>query len=90
MQTPTFEEVGARIRALRVAKNLTQVEFAELMGVSQAAVSNWETGARLDHVKLAEIAEALGSTLAELLAPEDEASGGNGGADPGSFKAAAS
>lgn len=42
------------------------------MDVSQAAVSDWERGAKLDHVRLGEIAEALGTTLIALVAPVDE------------------
>lgn len=74
MQVPTFEEVGARIKALRQSRSLTQVALAEMLGVSQAAVSNWEDGAQLDHVKLSEIAEALGSNLFDLLAPSEPTS----------------
>jgi SOS-response transcriptional repressor LexA len=37
--------LGARIRAVRTAKGLTQKEFAPMLKVSQVAVSNWEKGA---------------------------------------------
>jgi len=36
--------LGAHIRSVRSAKGLTQKEFADLFGVSQVAVSNWEKG----------------------------------------------
>ena len=33
---------GKKIAALRKAKNMTQMELADEMGVSYQAVSNWE------------------------------------------------
>lgn len=36
----------AQIKNVRESLNLTQVEFADRLGVSQATVSLWETGAR--------------------------------------------
>lgn len=36
--------VGARIRAARVKKGLSQAELAEKIGVSQAAIGQWERG----------------------------------------------
>jgi SNF2 family DNA or RNA helicase len=38
------EETGQRIRRLRGRLGLTQVQFAELMGVSFASVNRWENG----------------------------------------------
>ena len=35
---------GKKIAALRKAKNMTQMELADEMGVSYQAVSNWERG----------------------------------------------
>jgi ribosome-binding protein aMBF1 (putative translation factor) len=36
------ETVGARIRALRLAANLTQDEFAAKLDVSRSAIAQWE------------------------------------------------
>lgn len=36
--------IGSKIKALRRAKNLTQEELAEVLGVSSKAVSQWECG----------------------------------------------
>lgn len=72
MPTPTHSQVGARIRNLREAQDLTQEDLARKLGVTQAAVSSWESGAKLDHVRLDTIAVALGATLIALLAPVDE------------------
>lgn len=38
------EEIGRRIKAARVAAQLTQVALARAVGVSQASLSRWETG----------------------------------------------
>lgn len=39
--------IAERIAALRSAEGMTQSEFAAKMGVSQATVSVWESGARV-------------------------------------------
>ena len=39
-----YDGVGKIIRALREKKNLTQTELAEKIGVTDKAVSKWETG----------------------------------------------
>jgi DNA-binding transcriptional regulator YiaG len=42
------ESLGIRIRTLREAGGLTQLDLATAIGVSQAAVSSWETGNSLN------------------------------------------
>lgn len=37
------ETVGARIRAARLERNMTQADLAEAVGVSRSAVAQWET-----------------------------------------------
>ena len=39
-------KIGNRIMALREADGLTQAQLAERVGVSQATVSQWESGTR--------------------------------------------
>jgi DNA-binding transcriptional regulator YiaG len=39
-----METMGERIRQLRKARNLTQEEFAKIVGVTKSAVSQWEDG----------------------------------------------
>jgi len=43
-RTALQEDTGRRIRRLRGKLGLTQVQFAELMGVSFASVNRWENG----------------------------------------------
>jgi transcriptional regulator with XRE-family HTH domain len=42
MSTP--QDIGARIRAARRDRGLTQDELADQVGVSRSAVAQWETG----------------------------------------------
>lgn len=56
------------LKELRMEANLTQAAFAEKMGVSQRAVSNWELGARQpDYDTLLKIARHFGVTTDYLL-----------------------
>ena len=59
---------GAFVARLRKEKGLTQRQLAELVGVSDKAVSKWERGLSLPDISLLEpLADALGVTVAELL-----------------------
>lgn len=59
---------GTMIKKLREEKNLTQSALADKLGVSDKAVSKWETGRGLPDITLVEpIAEALGVSVIELL-----------------------
>ena len=56
------------IRRLREARSLTQRALAEAIGVTDKAVSKWETGRGLPDISLVEpLAQALGVSVAELL-----------------------
>jgi DNA-binding XRE family transcriptional regulator/desulfoferrodoxin (superoxide reductase-like protein) len=62
---------GTTIRALREKKGLTQRVLAERIGVSDKAVSKWETMRGLPDITLLEpLAQALGVSAAELLRGE--------------------
>lgn len=61
-------EIGSRIRKYREARKLSQKELAELIGVSNGRVSNWEQGLnRPDADMLADICRALNVSPSELL-----------------------
>lgn len=67
-----------RIREARREAGLTQKELADAIGVTEPAISHYETGRRQVTVsKLVAIAMALGCTLDELC--DDENSPANGG-----------
>lgn len=55
------------VRALRVEAGLSQIELAERVGVSQAAVSGWENGAPPSLQSLQALARGLGCPTTELL-----------------------
>ena len=60
--------VGQTISRLRKENNMTQMELADLMGISFQAVSNWERGNSMpDITKLPELAELFGVSIDELL-----------------------
>lgn len=60
-------EFAERLKALRKAKNMTQQELADLLGVSNKSVSRWETGGYPDVAMLGPLAKALGVTVDDLL-----------------------
>ena len=63
---------GAVIRKLREQKNMTQAELAEVLQVSDKAISKWETGhGYLDITLLEPLAVALGISVLELLSGEE-------------------
>ena len=63
----TEPEFAARLKSLRKAKNMTQQELADLLGVSNKSVSRWETGGYPDVAMLGPLAKALGVTVDDLL-----------------------
>ncbi len=67
MKLARLEPLAAVIRKAREDAGLSQKELAKLLGVTQAAVSNWETAeSRPGVVRIRALAEALGIDDAEL------------------------
>lgn len=59
---------GATIKRLREVKGITQIQLAEQIGVSDKAVSKWETAKGLPDITLIEpLAKALGVSVMELM-----------------------
>lgn len=59
---------GPAIRRFREERRMTQAQLAEKIGVSDKAVSKWETGKGLPDVSLVEeLAGALGVSVLELM-----------------------
>lgn len=57
-----------RIRELRRAAGMTQTQLADSMGVTQNAVSSWETEVALPRARqLPELAKLFGCTIDELF-----------------------
>ena len=62
---------GKTIKELRERSKITQKELAEKIGVSDKAVSKWETGKGLPDIGIIEeLAGALNVSIAELLTGE--------------------
>ncbi len=61
-------DFGNKLYALRTEKNLTQKELAKILGVSDKAVSKWETGEAMPRLKTLQlIAECFSVSYEELL-----------------------
>jgi len=59
---------GMTIKQLREARNMTQAELAQQIGVSSKTVSKWETAKGLPDISLLQpLAKALGISLIELV-----------------------
>lgn len=70
---------GDRIRKLRQERNLTQLQLAEFVGVTQTSVAAWETGKRgiPKGDNLLKLAEALGFDAGELIGQVQESPKGS-------------
>lgn len=67
------QKIGCFLKELRKEKNMTQEQFAEIMGVSNRSVSRWETGMNLPDLDLLiQIADYHGVELREILNGERE------------------
>ena len=71
---------GESIRRLRETAQLTQKDLAQAVGVTDKAVSKWETGRGLPDISLLDpLAKVLGVSLAELLAGDREVNANKAG-----------
>lgn len=59
------ETMGERLKRLRVARGLTQAEFAKMVGVTKSAVSQWE-GDSTKNLKLEVLAKVLDALNTDL------------------------
>lgn len=63
-----FVAFGERMAALRKAQGVTQVQLAETLGVSQQAITAYESGQRRVPISaLPALAEALGTTIEGVI-----------------------
>lgn len=61
------ERVGMNIQNLRIKKSLTQLELANMMKVTKATVSRWESGKRSLYFEAAKrLCKVLDCTLEDL------------------------
>lgn len=66
------EQLGARLRALRLQRNITQARLAEQAGISRPTLAALEQHGRASLLTLAHLAYALGreGELESLLQPD--------------------
>ncbi len=65
-------KIGKFIAEKRKQKNMTQIDFAEKLGVTNKSVSRWENGKNMPDVSLfIPICEVLGITVNELILGEE-------------------
>ena len=65
-------KIGEFIAKKRKEQDLTQLRFAELIGVSNKTVSKWETGSRMPDVAIIQkVCDVLKISVNELLAGEE-------------------
>ena len=64
-------KIGKFIAKCRKEKNLTQMQLAEKLGITDRAISKWETGKSLpDSSIMLELCQVLGITVNDLLSGE--------------------
>lgn len=69
-------EIGARIKELRIRNGLTQAQLARAVGVTSAAIGNYEQGVSFPKERILEkLFGALKCTPNELLGGEDFSAG---------------
>lgn len=57
-----------KIKELRIARNMTQTELSDKLGISRQALANYEAGRREpDNETLIKIADILGTSIDNLL-----------------------
>lgn len=65
------EKIGKFIAELRKENNMTQLELADKLGITDRAVSKWENGRGMPDVSLLKLfCEILGISVNELLSAE--------------------
>lgn len=73
-------KIGQLILKLRKENNMTQLQLAEKMGISDKAVSKWERGLGCPDIELlTELSEIFGVDLEKLLSGEMKSNGILGG-----------
>lgn len=58
---------GDRLKELREDAGLSQRQLAKITGVSNAAISRWESGRIPTHKYLRKLSDALGVPISELI-----------------------
>jgi transcriptional regulator with XRE-family HTH domain len=71
-----FKEIGRKIQKAREESGMTQVDLSRSLGITQAALSNYELGKRRLYLhQIEQIASLLGKRLDFFISEEYTASG---------------
>ena len=71
-------KTGNLIASIRKEKGLTQKQLSDMLGVSNATISKWETGKGFPDISLLEpLSKVLDITVSEILAGERQDVSGN-------------
>ena len=63
-----YQELGQRIAAFRKAQEITQVQLAEILGISQQTVAHYEVGRlRISVELLTVLAKTLSVSIEEII-----------------------
>lgn len=74
MSSQLTRQIGANLKAARLAKNLTQTELGQLIGRDGFQISRWERGAHQpSDASLFALAEALGIEYSAFFSFEEMA-----------------
>ena len=66
-------DFAERLKQLRMEKELSQQQLAEMVYVDRSSVARWESGARMpDAIMISRISKCLDVDVAELLDETDE------------------
>ena len=67
-------DLSRKIKQLRLEKNMTLEQVAQIVGVGKSTVRKWETGmiANMKRDKISALAKALGTTPAYLMGWKEE------------------
>src|SRR5512139_1100585 len=69
-----YQKLGQRIAQFRKAKDLTQQQLAEVLGISQQTMAHYEVGRlRIAVALLPRLTKALGISIEELLEEQPKA-----------------
>ena len=62
------QEIGRRLKALRIEKKMTQMDLSKELGIPQSTIASYERGARVpvDSIKI-EIADYFGKSVEEIF-----------------------
>lgn len=68
--------IADNIKRIRESHGMTQLEFAQIAGVSDKAVSTWENGLKIPRMgPIQRISNHFGVTISEILTDEEQPSG---------------